>query len=66
MRPTGIEAKPQQPPRQIANLSHVNLNTYVDSYRSAPRQCNDAIQQSSTRQRRPRHSRQNPAPPRHN
>jgi hypothetical protein len=41
--PAGIETKPQQPPRQTANLSHVNLNTYIDSYRSALRQCNDAF-----------------------
>jgi hypothetical protein len=31
----------RQPPRQTANLSHVN-------HRSAPRRCNDAVQQSST------------------
>jgi len=56
-RPAGTGTRPQRsqphPPRQTASLRRVNPSIYIDSRKTAPRQCNDTLAPAKPNARTP-------------
>jgi len=56
-RPAGTGTRPQHsqphPPRQTASLRRVNPSIYIDSRKTAPRQCNDTLAPAKPNARTP-------------